>query len=830
MKDSENTAAIWAEKLGLIEVPLFSSLYPSSHSVLLDGGRGSFALSIAHQSEVSPHEAASWVWSSDLAHHVGISNDHITVSRWDDPSSLRRWKRASVENKMDTFYEYLLADAITSRFDVVEHSIDVFRRIRSYVYDNGIPDESSIQIFLYLIAMMLTGARPDAYDEPGVLIKDFALDAQYIEAFHRLGKDTVVALMQQFRLPAEAPQTLEMIPELLVRHAGGTVFQEAHFEIIRSRPTDLFRLPGRAEVKIETRGGTHFTPPALARAIVEQAFWNVELGDTITILDPSCGAGAFLHEALRYLQRTDFKGQVSLIGFDISPNAVAIARFVLSQAVRDWPAIRLEHLQIEVQDSLNQEWPSANVILMNPPFISWGGLTTNQRAQVKNVLAQRYVGRPDFSMAFIDKALSSLRFGDVLGTLLPASILSTEASLGWRKAILESCRPVFLAALGDYGIFRHAIVDVGCAVFCKTETVTGANEAVLSLWTSDRRGTAGEGIRHLRKLHTTRIAGVPTKSTELLSGNGWRLTEIETNKLEQMPDWRPRPNRLGDVLVEAKQAFNTTVRDIFHVREGVRAGLRKAFIISEDSYDQLPISERTFFRPVAENKNIRKGRIGRHDFIFYPEGENSNSLTTEDDLKRLLPTYYQRYLQPSKTELAGRKSLRGRQWWLLNWSRTYFRTPTPKIVTAFFGDSGAFALDLDGVYVVVQGFAWFLQNSILKVIDDFPEETQDSIREQVLYAYLAIVNSSLFSLLLAEFCPHVAGGQFNLSKRFVDHIPFPNLAEDAKSPNLGPIIWSLAQEGKSIHLGELSARISILNELVARIYRTALTSWPINVR
>ena len=388
---------------------------------------------------------------------------------------------------------------------------------------------------------------------------------------------------------------------------------------------------------------------------------------------------------------------------------------------------------------------------------------------------------------------------------------------------------MFLAALGDYGIFRHAIVDVGCAVFCKIDTVPDANGDVLSLWTSDRRGTAGEGIRHLRKQHTARIARIPIKSVELLSGNGWRLTEIETNKLEHLPDWRPRPNRLGDVLAEAQQAFNTTVSDVFHVREGVRAGLRKAFIISEDSYNQLPTIERKFFRPVAENKNIRKGRIGRHDFIFYPE-ESSKSLTTEDDLKRLLPIYYKRYLQPLKTDLSGRKSLRGRNWWLLNRSRTYFRTPTPKIVTAFFGDSGAFALDLEGVYVVVQGFAWFLQNSTLKVIDDFPEETRDSIREQVLYAYLAILNSPLFSLLLAEFCPHVAGGQFNLSKRFVDHIPFPNLAEDAKSPNLGPVVWSLAQEGKSIHLGELSARVSILNELVARVYRTPVTSWPINVR
>ena len=101
---------------------------------------------------------------------------------------------------------------------------------------------------------MLSTMNQIAYDDPSVIVKQFALDEAQLEAFQRFGKDTLMALVEQFRLPSEGPRALEMIPELLVRHAGGTVFQEAHFEIIRSSPTDLFSLPGRAEVKIDTRG------------------------------------------------------------------------------------------------------------------------------------------------------------------------------------------------------------------------------------------------------------------------------------------------------------------------------------------------------------------------------------------------------------------------------------------------------------------------------------------------------------------------------------------------------------------------------------------------
>ena len=146
----------------------------------------------------------------------------------------------------------------------------------------------------------------------------------------------------------------------------------------------------------------------------------------------------------------------------------------------------------------------------------------------------------------------------------------------------------------------------------------------------------------------------------------------------------------------------------------------------------------------------------------------------------------------------------------------------------FFGDAGSFALDLNGDYVVVQGFAWFPQMTLKKWIDSLPQEARDDWREQTFYSYLAILSSSPFSLLLAEFCPHVAGGQLNLSKRFIDHVPLPNLAEVGRqSSELGEVIASLANEGELIHSQGVQ-RLSLINDLVAHVYGVPITSWPIN--
>ena len=131
---------------------------------------------------------------------------------------------------------------------------------------------------------------------------------------------------------------LKLYPALAIRHAGGQLFQEAHFELIRgSNGFDLFGLIGNVDVQPTSRGGTHFTPPALARSIVEQtlaALPDIAARKRLSLCDPACGSGAFLHEALRALRRAGFNGKLTLVGRDVSIAAIAMARFVMAAALK----------------------------------------------------------------------------------------------------------------------------------------------------------------------------------------------------------------------------------------------------------------------------------------------------------------------------------------------------------------------------------------------------------------------------------------------------------------------------------------------------------------
>ena len=71
--------------------------------------------------------------------------------------------------------------------------------------------------------------------------------------------------------------------------------------------------------------------------------------------------------------------------------------------------------------------------------------------------------RVDLASAFIWKAATNLKKGGVLGTVLPASILSGESYIKFRNELSQLVTPSLIGKLGSQIIFSKAIVDT--AVF-----------------------------------------------------------------------------------------------------------------------------------------------------------------------------------------------------------------------------------------------------------------------------------------------------------------------------------------------------------------------------
>ena len=124
----QDIPSFWAAHFGLALTPLFEANEASvsgSHHVLLDGGYGSFALSVSEEQIWNDRIPANWSWSSNLQHHVTVTDREVAVVRWDKPTP-ELLTRSSVENQIDNFYAYLASDRVKSNQRVVDYMLTIF--------------------------------------------------------------------------------------------------------------------------------------------------------------------------------------------------------------------------------------------------------------------------------------------------------------------------------------------------------------------------------------------------------------------------------------------------------------------------------------------------------------------------------------------------------------------------------------------------------------------------------------------------------------------------------------------------------------------------------
>ncbi len=710
---------------------------------MLNGSQGSFCLDAGHP-KTDALAARQWAWSSDLGHYVRVAGDNVVVFRWDQREA-EETRLKEVLRRLDEFHQSLERNQPRRESSVVAYVTRLFRGLRNSL-PRGLSGDQSLQAFLTLLA-----CAHDKVERLDLDIVRWALEPSAIEASLKVPSpewDAIREALTEERSGTELRPALE----LTLRHVSGALFQEAHYEVTSGGAYQLSLLPSipdQAQVRRVHTVGAIFTPPTLVRTIVEEALRLLGTSrSTISILDPACGSGEFLREALRQLQLLNYTGRVKLFGIDLSPAACAMARFILAFEARNW---RREAVDVEIKnaDALEVTWPSTNLVLMNPPFVSWENLTSIWKSRLRDLLGSSLSYRPDLSMAFVLLAMKSLPPQGILATLLPASLLRSKTAEPWRALLTESLSPYLIARLGNQWLFPGVTVDAGLYVASRNK---GQVQPLALLWADHRVSSASAALRALRRLRTeTGVADEEGEGFSVFIDKHPSLTPVR---------WEPRP--ISSIRLLNRVSALPKVADLFHVRQGVRTGNNDVFIIDPPYFEQLNRSEKRFFRPAVINSSIREGRLSLDAYIFFPYGKHLPSIDTEISLKAAVPKYYRDILEPNKRVLT--KNQRDR-WWLLNRHRIWQEPVSSKIVSTYFGKAGSFAWDSGGNYVVVQGFAWLPKT----------EEFRQKLTPRVALAYLAILNSDVLNRLLGAVSVHIGGGQFDLSPRYVNSLPLPDL-------------------------------------------------------
>ncbi len=486
------TVDAWRAALGLLPVPLRDTIGNGPRHVLLNGSSGNFCLDFVGGVERDLQRAAAW--SCDVGHYITCVEDLITVNRWEKQTREESYSCRSVIEHLHEFHRHLENTAPDRSRNIVAHVLRVFRQIRTIVgdEDNG---TRSLGVFLSLLACVATD-QFRIFDGNSEL---WGLPPEAIEYSKTIPDATWRPLWNDLSGIGRY-QVLRPDFQLVIRHAAGAIFQEAHLEAQLSLDSWFPGLEGPATVALQSiprEPGIYFTPPALARTLAEEATSDIPnvSARKLLLFDPACGSGELLKECLRLLKLKGYVGSVQVLGWDRSAAAANMARFVLYWETRAWApgSVNVEIIQ---QDSLTvANWPSGvDVLIMNPPFKSWLRMEPSEKEFIQGIFGSSY--RPNLAMAFAYRGLSAVRDGGTLAMITPNSLFEASSGRPLRKAMGELLSPQLIVRLGEQSIFSRALVDAGMYVG-KRNPVHQVPPAIV--WADSRPHSVNRALRGLRR-------------------------------------------------------------------------------------------------------------------------------------------------------------------------------------------------------------------------------------------------------------------------------------------------------------------------------------------
>jgi predicted RNA methylase len=352
--------------------------------------------------------------------------------------------------------------------------------------------------------------------------------------------------------------------------------------------------------------GSFFTPLFVVDYITEKTI----LGDD-SVIDPTCGCGAFLLGAVNRLRNVTHKPVISIIeqnlyGADISKNSIRRAKIVLTLfALINGEDKKEICFNFVVGDSLTIEWEKTfptifkkggfDAVIGNPPYAEISAGADVKLLQKQYSLMRTKNANPNLYLLFLE-LMPRLTKGKTgrCGIIIPLSIAynSGKTYEQFRKMIMESTADWQFgfydrspdSLFGDKVKTRNSIVFVQ-----KTGNYT-LHTTKLHRWHSKNRDTLFDNVEYQNITHIDITKGIPKISSA-----------IELQALKSLGE---RKERLSDAIDPLFRTMNKKQRDA-------------TIFFHNTAYNWLP-----FFRELPISKDANGKLLGT---------EEKNMLLCNDD-------------------------------------------------------------------------------------------------------------------------------------------------------------------------------------------------------
>ncbi|MDX4068533.1 Eco57I restriction-modification methylase domain-containing protein [Aliarcobacter skirrowii] len=480
----------------------------------------------------------------------------------------------------------------------------------------------------------------------------------------------------------------------------------------------------------------------------------------LKILDPACGSGAFLNQALEYLisEHKNLQNDLALMGdlfasymveeeilennlygVDINEDAVEIAKLSLwlRTAKRGRALTKLADKIVCANSLLEMPFSenSFDVVIGNPPYVRVQGLKSNYENEAK-LYEEKFVsatGNYDLYVLFMEQSFKMLNKTGKLSYILPHKFLISDFGSGIRRFLSENKAVESLLHFGSEMVFEDASTYT-CII-----NLSHNNEKL-----------------HFKSISPNDIFNpfeYDSISYENLNSDKWNLTSNDILKVLEKINLQPL--RVKDVFAKIFQGLKTSGDPVYILEIVGNKFYSKAL-------NKIIEIENGLLRPILKGEDIsRYKNLQNRYFVIFPyilENEKAKPMS-EDFIKENYPKGYE-YLKANEEFLRGRE--KGKMdkdgWFLYIYPKSLNEYHKEKIVIQelSFGSN----LTYDSVGMCHAG-----QYSMIK-----KEEVEESDK-----FYLTLLNSSLMWFFIKNTSTEFRGGYFAYQTKYIEPFPLPKL-------------------------------------------------------
>ncbi|MCF8297011.1 MAG: N-6 DNA methylase [Saprospiraceae bacterium] len=450
----------------------------------------------------------------------------------------------------------------------------------------------------------------------------------------------------------------------------------------------------------------------------------------LTILDPACGSGAFLNQALEFLinehrKIDELRAQLlggtivfsditndilekNIFGVDINEESVEIAKLSLwlrtAQKGRKLSTLSnnikcgnslIDDAEIAGDKAFNwqKEFPNIfakggfDVVIGNPPYGDY--FNEKEKIFILKRYAKSFSGTFDMYIVFFEISLNILKTKGTLCFITPNTFIDYSQFAGLRTLLTTNNNVE--QVIGLTKVFEEAIVDTAIILITKNKT----------------QSPFFRGKIFRNKL--TELNNIPEINAENLETSGFTIKDSG-----------------GFDVRSLSNKFPIKLSDVIKITQGITTGGNESFLNKESYFLDNRISEK-YFHKVLKGKTINRYRIlYDDDYILYS--------TKYTDVKE--QRVIENLLIPFKEKLSKKRETKQGKlpWYCLHWPRNEKDFNEPKILIRQTATHILGVLDIHNYYPIDS-----IHTLNLKV------ESDDKERE--LKFLLGILNSKLFKYL-----------------------------------------------------------------------------------